>query len=318
MVEEGEEPPQRQPVEHDRPLHLVTLSARTEGALKELAGRYASHLVQAPGLALADVAYTANTGRSHFGQRLAVVGQDGAEVSQRLARWGQGERVQGVWSGPVEGRPGVAFLFSGQGSQYAGMGQELYSSEPVFRRALDRCAAVLAGVLKEPLLEVMWGNQSQWLEQTGYTQPALFALEYGLAELWRSWGIEPEAVLGHSVGEYVAACVAGVFSLEDGLRLIAERGRLMQGLSGDGQMVAVSAAEDAVREVLEQQGSRVSVAAVNGPKQVVLSGLGQPLGPVVGELERLGIGVQRLRVPTPFIRSRWRGCSRPMDGWPAG
>src|SRR6202044_501514 len=173
----------------------------------------------------------------------------------------------GVMASHVSGRtrPRIAFLFTGQGSQYIGMGRQLFESSPVFRAAIERCADGLRPHLEHPLLSVIFPADagSTLINETRYTQPALFALEYALSELWRSWGIEPSFVLGHSVGEYVAACVAGVFSLDDGLRLIAARGRLMQWLAPGGAMAAVLAGPEQVGEAIAGWGNRISIAALN-------------------------------------------------------
>jgi microcystin synthetase protein McyG len=247
----------------ERPLHVLTLSARNDAALRQLAEQFAAHCAAEPDLA--DTAHAANTGRAQFRHRLAVVAETAAEARTHLETWlDRGE------SRPVAAeRPRLAFLFTGQGAQYAGMGRHLYATEPVFRQALDRCDAVLRPFLDRPLPAVL--DDSGLLGQTAYTQPALFALEYALARLWQSWGIEPDWVLGHSVGEYAAACCAGVFGLEDGLRLIAERARLMQALPRDGLMAAVFADEAAVARGLSG-GAGVSIAAVNGPRNTVVSG----------------------------------------------
>ena len=222
----GQAPEPRVPqTELDRPLHLLALSAKNPEALRALAARHLELISKAPDLNIADVCFTLNAGRAHMDVRAALIAKSIDELRAGLAEIA-GERRSTVGE-PTSGQ--IAFLFTGQGSQYAGMGRELYQTQPTFRKTMDRCAELLRPLLDRPLLEVMF-ETGDALNQTIYTQPALFALEYSLCELWKSWGVEPSAVLGHSVGEYVAACVAGVFSLEDGLKLIAARARLMQGL----------------------------------------------------------------------------------------
>ena len=317
VIEEGDEPRERKGGV-DRPLHVVALSARSEEALGQLAERYAGYLRAHGEVALADVGYTANTGRSHFGCRLAVVGKDGEEVRGRLEAAGKGMRAEGMWRGQVESRPRVAFLFSGQGAQHGGMGRELYETQPAFRRAIERCGEILKGKLRWPLTEVMWGAQSGLLDETEFTQPAVFALEYGLAQLWRSWGVEPGAVMGHSVGEYVAACVAGVFGLEEGLELVAQRAGLMQRLAQPGEMAAVSAGGETVAEVVRRCGSEVSIAALNGPRQTVISGLKEGMGAVLEALRgtRRGGGAAESVAWVSFGADG--GCWRSLDGWRGG
>ncbi|HVV72270.1 MAG TPA: type I polyketide synthase, partial [Verrucomicrobiae bacterium] len=209
----------------DRPLHILALSAKTQQALAQLAGSYRGLLGSPEPPALQDLCFTANAGRAHFSHRVSVRGNTLAHLRQGLEAFVDGKRSDAIVAGQVvDSRPpAVAFLFSGQGSQYTQMGRALYERSPVFRQALDKCAEILKPLLERPLLSVLFPREADvaLLDQTAYTQTALFAFEYALTELWRSWGVQPSFVMGHSVGEYVAACVAGVFSLEEGLRLIA-------------------------------------------------------------------------------------------------
>ena len=243
----------------ERPLHVFPLSAKSQGALEELASRYSAKLRDAGSPSLAEVCHTAAVGRMHFAHRVAVIARTKEELADRLAQFVKGALVKGalvkgaeaptIFSAESRQAPEVAFLFTGQGSQYVGMGKELYASEPVFREAVDRCAQALEGVLDRDLRTVMFEESGGLLDQTQYTQPALYALEVGMARLWQSWGVEPTVVLGHSVGEYAAACIAGAYEIEAGARLIAERGRRMQALPGSGAMLAIQGDDAEVERV---------------------------------------------------------------------
>ncbi len=290
------------------PLQLLPLAAQTEPALVDLARKYEQFLNERPDLDLADVCYTAGMGRSHFEHRLAAVAADLNEAKERLGQFQRGEK-----HGRIRRRraissstPGVVFMFTGQGSQYVGMGSELFKTQPVFRRELEKCAEILKPLLDRPVLEMFFDEKGKnhsphLLDETQYTQPALFALEYALASMWRSWGVEPAAVLGHSVGEYVAACVAGVFSLEDGLRLIAERGRLMATLPAGGAMAAVFAEESRVSQAMD--GTASEIACINGPTNIVISGEGVVVSAVLDRLTEEGIRSRRLVVSHAFHSS---------------
>ena len=286
-----------------RPLHLLTLSAKSEKALGELAQLYADFLATHPEASLTDVCFTANTGRSHFDRRLAVVAGSSVQLRSQLEAFSSGQANAKIMSDQVLSKqpPKIAFLFTGQGSQYVGMGRQLYETQPVFRQTLARCDTILRSYLDKPLLDVIYpqlGVSSQ-LDETSYTQPALFALEYALFQLWKSWGIEPTVVMGHSVGEYVAACVAGVFSLEDGLKLMAERGRLIQALPQNGEMVVVFADEAQVTAAL-QSCREVSIAAINGPQNITISGKRDCIQIVLTNLQAKGIKTRKLQVSHAF------------------
>ncbi|MBG1258280.1 type I polyketide synthase [Nostoc commune] len=200
----------------ERPLHLLALSAKTDEALIQLAERYEKHLAANPDLALGDICFSANSGRSHFQHRLSVVASSSAELYEKLAAFRAGQEVAGLFKGKVAGSPKIAFIFTGLSYQHLGMGRKLYETQPTFRAALDHCDQILRPYLEQPLLETIFS-------QSPPASPALFCLEYALFQLWKSWGIQPTTVMGNDVGEFVAACVAGVFSLEDALKLVASQ-----------------------------------------------------------------------------------------------
>ncbi len=287
-----------------RPVHCIPLSARSEPALVRLAERYVSALTRQDDFSISEMAHTAGSGRSHFDHRLAVVADSKESTRAALRAFLDGKSHPAVQRGTAV--PGAAqevvFLFTGQGAQYAGMGQRLYETSPIFRDTIDRCDALIGEDTQGRRLKpVMWSSSSDdSLQQTAWTQPALFAIEYALAQLWRSWGIEPVAAIGHSVGEYVAACVAGVFSLEDGLRLICERGRLMQSLPPGGAMAALFAPLDAVSTAIASMPDRIAIAAINGPEHVVVSGDAETVGAVVREFAQCGVQAHALRVSAAF------------------
>ena len=273
-----------------REVRLLPLSARSDKALRELAGRYRSWLTgDSP---LADMAWTAGVGRSHFAHRAGVVFRDPGSLREQLELVEQRAGKQ-----PAGGLGGgkVAFLYTGQGSQWAGMGRDLYESEPVAREVLERCEAVFREEREGSLLSVMFGDE-EGLDRTEWTQPAVYALESALTALWGSVGICPEVVFGHSVGEIAAAQAAGVFDLEGGMRFAARRGALMGSLPGGGAMAAVFAAAERVAEAL--CGS-VSLAADNGAHQVV-SGPEEEVVRLLERFESSGVRGERLRTSHAF------------------
>ncbi len=281
---------------------ILPLSARTPAALVQVADQYRNWLSTHPEATLADVCFTAGAGRAHLEHRAALVVNSKESVSELLGALVDDRPAPGLVRGVSDHVPKTAWLFTGQGSQYPGMARELFDTEPVFAETLSRCAAVVADVLEKPLLEVIFDtdspNSEETLRQTSYAQPALFAVEMGLARLWQSWGFDPDVVLGHSVGQYSAACVAGVLSLEDGALLMAERGRLFGSLPAGGQMAAVFTAAERVESLTDEFPS-LSVAAYNGAN-TVLSGPANDLDQAVARLTADGVRCDRLETSHAF------------------
>ncbi len=253
-----------------RPRQLLLLSAKTETALAATTLNLQQYLIQHPDLNLADVAYTLNRGRQTFKHRRCVVAGDLTEAIAGLAV----DAPRGLTRKTETGDRPVVFMFPGQGAQYVGMGQNLYQAEPLFREIVDRCAEILKPLLGKDLREIIYPAEVDRaaaeiaLTQTRYTQPALFVTEYALAQLWQSWGVQPVATIGHSIGEFVSACLAGVFSLADALMLVAARGKLMWDLPG-GSMLSIGLP---AAEIEQRLTGNMAIAAINSPTLCVVAG----------------------------------------------
>ncbi len=303
------EPPLSEPAEEAlAPRHrfVLALSAKSEKALTQLADGYLGWLEAHPDSAPADLAYASGVGRSHFSERAAVVFEDATELRAQLSALAAGRSADGVTRGTAIDLPEIAFLFTGQGSQYLGMGRDLYEQEPVVRSVLQRCEAVTRELRGASLLEVMFAEGGSLLDDTAWTQPALYALEVALVELYRSVGVEASVVMGHSVGEFAAAYTAGIFTLEEGLRLILARGALMGDLPAGGAMAAVFAPADRITAAIEEVNASptkgavgLSLAADNGAHQVV-SGPVELVESVTETLSSEGLRCQRLQTSHAF------------------
>lgn len=285
----------------DRPLHLLAISAKSFTALKESAERIHNHLSTSHA-SLPDICHTANTGRAQFNHRIALTAADAKDMESRLASFIAGEEfpLQGFVEPGIT--PKIAFLFTGHGSQYVNMGRGLYEASPVFRQAVKECKALLGEYLDVPISQMLYPEPGQEETTAGlwngmkYTQPAQFVLAYALTKLWASWGILPGAAIGHSVGEYAAACAAGMMSLADGIKLVAARGRLMESLLEQGVMTAVFADEATVTSAIASYADKVSIAVINGPTNIVISGNAKAVEAIEENLVKQGIKIKRLDV----------------------
>ncbi|MEM8828383.1 MAG: SDR family NAD(P)-dependent oxidoreductase, partial [Cyanobacteria bacterium P01_G01_bin.19] len=316
----------------ERELHLLTLSARSQAALQALVKEYQSYLSSSASLCtlkdtpsdkavsfratlLKDICYTASVKRSHFEHRLALVARDTEELKEQL------NNIESDRDLPIENSRKIAFLFTGQGSQYIDMGKELYETQPVFKENCDRCFEILDKHLGVSLKDIVFiegspkGRSKETvtlyplpltppkpfnIDDTEYTQPAIFTIEYALAQMWISWGIKPDVVMGHSIGEFVAATIAEVFSLEDAVKLVAHRGRLMQKLPSNGEMYVIKASEIEVNSVIKTVSGIVTIAAINNQENTVISGESEAVEQALAIFESQNIKTTKLDVSHPF------------------
>ncbi len=292
-----EEAPIPKPSSPSRSWQLLLVSTKTNTALETATENLANYLQKHPDLNLADVAHTLQVGRWNLNHRRMVVCQNQEDAINALR---DPQRAFTRYQEPCN-RP-IIFMFSGQGSQYVNMGRELYESETVFREQFDYCCELLKPRLELDLRTVLYPSEekaqeaTQKLQQTAITQPVLFAIEYALAKLWMTWGVHPEMMIGHSIGEYVAATLAGVFSLEDALAIVATRGKLMQQLPG-GAMLSIGLPEKEVKQQLEQE---ISLAASNAPSSCVVSGSTEAIDQLQQELQQIGVSCRRLHTSHAF------------------
>lgn len=287
--------PAVKPVQGKAPF-VLTVSAKTEAALQAMCRQYAEALQGLSNSQTADFCFTANTCRSHFAYRKAVAANDAEGLIKQLLDPGL---LNNLAPCPEWKKPKLAFLFTGQGSQYIQMGRDLYQAEPVFRAAVDQCESVIseqAGYSVKALLCDELDEQALRIQ----AQPAIFVFQYALLALWQSWGVKADFVLGHSIGEYAAACHAGIFSLQDALRLICARSRCINEYALAGGMIAVSADADKVQPFIEPFADQVSIAVVNTARSVVVSGLWSGLREVMAALDQAGLSYTQLNVAHGF------------------
>ncbi|UHA74002.1 type I polyketide synthase [Paenibacillus sp. 481] len=278
---------------------LIALSAKTETALNRMSEQLSRHLQEQPNVSLADVAYTLQVGRAAFPYRRTLVADSVGKVVEQLAQLDSGN-VQTGLAASID-HP-VVFMFSGQGSQYVGLGRELYEQEPIFREAADRCFELMPDGIGEKVKRIVYPStdetevDSSLINRTDIAQPTIFTVEYALAKLLMNWGVEPQAMIGHSIGEYVAACLAGVFTLEDAVRIVSIRGQLMQSLPG-GAMLSVPLPEEELQPLLT---NGLALAAVNAPAMCVVSGSHEAVDDLAQLLEEKGLSCRKLHTSHAF------------------
>jgi len=282
------------------PFLLMPISAITEKALSKQQENLNVYLEKIDKTSLNQLSYHLATKRDHFKQRVAYVVSNKEELRKKIQTGiGSSQNSEQQYEKLVS-----AFLFTGQGAQYVSMAKQLYDAYPLFKNTLDSCFIMLEQYIEVDLKQLVFATSTlkndALLSQTQYTQPALFSIGYALFKLWTSWGVRPKYLFGHSIGELTAACAAGVFSLEDGIKLIAYRGKLMQALPNKGTMVSVQSTEIEARELIKEHLKDVDIAAINGPQQIVLSGKSSIISKVCSKLEKQNIGYKKLEVSNAF------------------
>ena len=294
LLGEAEEAPE--PEKHEGGIRVMTISARSPSALQMSAARLADHLRERQQVSLTDVAYTLATGRSLFPYRAAVRADSQMQLVEELSRIANEDQEELAQRHPVSPRRArVAFLFAGQGGEHSGMGLSLLRHSAVFRSAIAEVDEALAGIVPVAIAKI-FANENGELSHSALVQPALYAFQYGVARIWQSWGVDADIVVGHSMGEIVAASLAGILSVAEAARLVAARGRLTGELGDAGGMVAVAASESQIQAVLARYKADVSVAAINGQASIVISGRTGSLEQATRELESLGVRVKRLNI----------------------
>ncbi|HEX6687027.1 MAG TPA: type I polyketide synthase, partial [Solirubrobacterales bacterium] len=290
---DGEKAPATQPLPGQIPL---ALSAKTKPALAQIAGRLAARLQADPELDPTDIAYSLLTTRSSFEHRAVLLGQDREGLLASLAAFAEGESPAGAVQGTAGSERRPVFLFPGQGAQAQGMALGLLESSPAFARHMAACEEALSPPVDWSLLEVLKDPKAAWLDRLDMVQPALFAVMVSLARLWQEAGVEPAAVVGHSQGEIAAAHIAGALSLEDAALIVAKRGQAMAKIAGRGGMLSVSLTPEQLPPYADPLGERVSLAAINGPASLVLSGDPEALGEIQSACEKDGVRAQQIAV----------------------
>ena len=282
---------------------MVFISAKSASSLGDLVEHWIDDLEQNSNIPLHNIAFTTAVGRSHFNHRLAVTGKNATEIIQKLTSWRDGRLSKGMAQGQFFGKikPKITFMFTGQGSQYANMGRDLFEIEPRFKASIEKIARIMDPHLGVPLLEILFGEEADdHLSNTRYVQPAIFAVEYALSELLAHWGVEPDFVIGHSIGELVAAVVAGMLNLDDAARFVVSRGFLMGSLPEGGSMLAIAASPDQVARWVEGRESEVVIATINGSHAVVVSGQGEAVSEIEEIAQTAGRRTKQLVVSHAF------------------